>query len=206
MTAPPTDAVYFPEDVGPDRTLPWPSGTGDMAFAVRARGRSAGLTEAARRAIRSVDPAVPVYDVATMTDRVRAARRQLTLMLLILGVGAAATLALGVVGLYGVIAYLAALRAREIGIRMALGLTPGGAVRMLLYHGLAMVGVGTLLGGVGFLAFGQLLRTLSFGVRPLDHAALAAATAVTVGVGTLAILLAARRTARIDLRGALGGE
>jgi putative ABC transport system permease protein len=206
LTAPPTDAVYFPEDVGPDTTLPWPSGTADMAFAVQARGRASDLTLPIRRAIRSVDPAVPVYDVATMTERVSEASQQLGLMLLLLAVGAGATLALGVVGLYGVIAYLAALRTREIGIRIALGLTPSGAVRMLLYRGLAAVGVGALLGTVGFLAFGRLLRGLSFGVSPLDRAALLAAVLLAVGVGTAAVLLPAMRTTRIDLRAALSRE
>lgn len=141
-----------------------------------------------------------------MAGRVSDAGRRLTLVLLLLGVGAAATLALGVVGLYGVVAYVVALRSREIGIRIALGLTPAGAVRMLLAHGVIIVCAGVVLGGLGFTAFARLLRTVTYGGDALDLTALASAAAVVAVVATLAVWVPARRAGRVDLRIALGNE
>ncbi len=206
LTAPATDEVYFREDAPTGPNAPAPAAVRDMAFAVRTTAASPQLAAEVRRAIRGIAPSVPIYDLATMTTRATSARRSVSLMLLLIGVGAGATLVLGVVGLYGVIAYMATLRTPEIGIRIALGLTPRGAVRLLLAHGAAAVGVGAIVGVTAFAGFGRLLRTLSFGVSPVDPACVATAAAVTIIVAMLAVSIPARRAARIDLMRALGSE
>ena len=206
LTAPATSAVYFPEETGPDSTLVFPRGVRDMAFVVRTRGPEASVVADIRRAIHALDPAVPVYDVATMTERVARAGRRMTVVLLLLGAGAVATLALGVVGLYGVITYVVSLRSREIGIRIAIGLAPERATRMLLEQGTTIVAVGAVIGVGAFLLFARLLTDLVFGVPAVDRAAVAAASFVVVAVAMLATWLPARRAASVDLMTALKAD
>jgi ABC-type antimicrobial peptide transport system permease subunit len=120
------------------------------------------------------------------------------LALTLLAVGAAITLALGIVGLYGVIAYVVSLRSREISIRIALGLVPAAAVRMILRQGEAIVVAGAVAGVVVFMVFARLLTTLAFEVSALDPTTLMCSLAVVLLVATLATWLPARRAARVD--------
>ena len=107
-------------------------------------------------------------------------------------------LLLAAVGLYGLLAYSVAQRSREIGVRMALGATESGVVRLVLERSLLLVGAGTLIGLVGSLAVTRVLGSLLFEVRPTDPAALSAAAAVLVAVAFLATYLPARRATRVD--------
>jgi putative ABC transport system permease protein len=206
LTSAATSAVYFPEETGSDSTLVFPRGVRDMAFVVRTRGPDARATTDVRKAIHALDPSVPVYDVASMTERVARAGRRVTVVLLLLGAGALATLALGVVGLYGVITYVVSLRSREIGIRIAIGLAPERATRMLLGQGTAIVVVGAVIGVGAFLVFARLLTDLVFGVPVVDRAAIAAASSIVFAVAMLATWRPARRAARVDLMTALKAE
>src|SRR5205823_14971216 len=115
-----------------------------------------------------------------------------------LAIGSLATLALGVVGLYGVIAYVVGLRSREIGIRIALGLTPANATRMVMRQGETIVVAGAVIGVLVFLAFAKLLRSVTFEVSVADRSAVAAAAVVVLAVASLATWIPARRAARID--------
>jgi len=119
-------------------------------------------------------------------------------VLLLLGAGAAMTLALGVVGLYGVIAYLVSLRSREIGIRIALGLTPAHATSLIAREGGLVIAIGALAGTAIFLAFARLLRSLTYGVPLVDMVSVSVAIAIVVAVASAATWLPARRAARID--------
>jgi ABC-type antimicrobial peptide transport system permease subunit len=124
------------------------------------------------------------------------ARTSFTLVLLAIAGGMA--LLLGVIGIYGVIAYVVSQRAREIGIRSALGAKPGELERMFLLHGLALSGVGVLVGGVVAAGLGRLMSSVLFGVEPMDPAAYAAAIGVIVAAAALASYVPARRAANID--------
>jgi ABC-type antimicrobial peptide transport system permease subunit len=124
------------------------------------------------------------------------ARTSFTLVMLAIAGGMA--LLLGVVGIYGVIAYVVSQRTREIGIRLALGAKPGDLERMFLLHGLALSGVGILVGVVVAAGFGRLMSSVLFGVEPMDPAAYAAAIGVIVAAAALASYLPARRAAAID--------
>ena len=107
-------------------------------------------------------------------------------------------LLLGVIGIYGVIAYVVSQRTREIGIRSALGAEPRQLAQLFLLHGLALSGAGAVVGLVAAMALGRLMSSLLFGVSPLDPIAYVAAVGVTTVAATLASYLPARRAATID--------
>jgi ABC-type antimicrobial peptide transport system permease subunit len=124
------------------------------------------------------------------------ARTSFTLVMLAIAGGMA--LLLGVVGIYGVIAYVVSQRAREIGIRLALGAEPRRLEKMFLLHGLALSAVGVVVGLVGAAALGRAMSSLLFGVEPMDPAAYVGAIAVIFGAAALAAYVPARRAAAID--------
>jgi ABC-type antimicrobial peptide transport system permease subunit len=127
-------------------------------------------------------------------------------VLILLGTGAAMTLTLGIVGLYGVIAYVVNLRTREIGIRIALGLTPSNATRMIVRQGESVIVAGAVAGAVVFVGFARLLRSLTYGVSAVDLLSLGVALSIVVAVASLATWLPARRAARIDPAEALRND
>jgi ABC-type antimicrobial peptide transport system permease subunit len=101
-------------------------------------------------------------------------------------------------GLYGVMSYAVSRRRTEIGIRMALGAGPSGAVRLILLRVAVLVGFGVIVGAVLSIWAAGLVSTLLFGLQPRDPATLVAAAVVLSAVGGLAGWLPARRAARID--------
>jgi len=110
------------------------------------------------------------------------------------------------VGLYGVVAYVVGLRSREIAIRIALGLHPARAARMMVAHGEIIVLCGAVVGLGIFVGFAKLLRGLAFEVPAADPISLLAAGATVLAVATLATWIPARRAARIDPASVLKGE
>jgi ABC-type antimicrobial peptide transport system permease subunit len=164
------------------------------------------LTALAESAIREIDRNVPVVEVTPMSKLVSKAGARMKFVLVLLAAGAAATLALGVVGLYGVIAYVVGLRSREIGIRIALGLEPSHAARMILKDGERIIVAGAVVGLLVFIAFARLLDSLTFDVSVLDCSAVATSAAIVLVVATVATWLPARRAARIDPTEALKSD
>ena len=127
--------------------------------------------------------------------------RQLTATmaaLVMLGIAAAMALALGVIGIYGVIAYVVAQRSREIGIRLALGAAPAGLMRMFVRQGLVLTTIGAAVGLVTAVALTQWMSSLLFGVERLDPPTYAAVLGVLGMAAALASYLPARRAAAID--------
>src|SRR5439155_7380216 len=114
----------------------------DMAFIIRTRRSAASLAPELRREIQALDATVPLLELEPLREHVQKAGRRMRFVLVLLGTGAAMTLALGIVGLYGVIAYVVNLRSREIGIRIALGLAPSHATRLVVRQGEAVVFAG----------------------------------------------------------------
>lgn len=177
-----------------------------MALVVRTAGPPAAVVPAVRRAVRALDPEVPVFDVAPMDDVVRASTARLALALTLLGAAAAVTLVLGAVGLYGVLAYAVAVRTREFGVRAALGAGPGALARSVVGRGLAVSAGGVGAGLVLLAAAAPLLRAFLYGVTAADPATLAGAVLALVGTGALASWLPARRAARVPPAEALRAE
>src|SRR5262249_15599569 len=151
-----------------------------------------------RNAIREIDPALPVYEMITMDERLSnsvAARR---FNLLLLGGFAALALLLAGVGVYGVISYVASQRTREIGIRMALGAQRADIARLFIKQGMAVVMLGTALGLLGALALTRLMSSLLFNVGANDPLTFSCVALLLSLVALAACYLPARRAARID--------
>jgi ABC-type antimicrobial peptide transport system permease subunit len=110
------------------------------------------------------------------------------------------------VGLYGLLSYGVAQRSREIGVRVALGATGPGVVRLVLRGSMMLVGTGTIIGLVGSLVVTRVLGSLLFEVRPTDPPALTAAAGMLLTVALLASYIPARRATRVDPMAALRAE
>jgi ABC-type antimicrobial peptide transport system permease subunit len=113
-------------------------------------------------------------------------------------IAAVVALLLGVVGLYGVIAYISAQRTREIGIRMALGAQRRDVARLFVRHGLWLTTLGVALGIGAALGFTRLMSSLVFGIRTTDLVTYLTVSASLGGVALLATYVPARRAARVD--------
>ncbi|HET8697758.1 MAG TPA: FtsX-like permease family protein, partial [Gammaproteobacteria bacterium] len=175
------------------------AGTPSVAFAIRSeRAGTASLTEEIRQAIRSVNGSVPVGLERTMQDVYAGSLARTSFTLVLLAIAGGMALLLGVVGIYGVVAYVVAQRAREIGIRSALGAAPRELERMFVLHGLRLSALGAAVGLVAAVALGRVLSSLLFGVSPMDPVAYAGALGVTLAAAALASYVPARRAAAID--------
>jgi ABC-type antimicrobial peptide transport system permease subunit len=174
-------------------------GTPIVTFAVRSeRAGTAALAEEIRQAVRSVNASIPVAEERTMRQLYAGSLARTSFTLVMLAIAGGMALALGIVGIYGVIAYVVAQRAREIGIRSALGAEPRQLKRMFLLHGLALTAAGAAVGCAAALGLGRLMSSVLFGVGPSDPVAYVAALGVTIAAAALASYLPARRAATID--------
>jgi ABC-type antimicrobial peptide transport system permease subunit len=106
---------------------------------------------------------------------------------------------LSAIGLYGVLAYFVTQRAREIGVRLAVGSTPGGIVGLVLREGLSMAIAGVALGALGCLAFGRLVASHLYGVKPSDPWVMLLTTVTLCTVAAFACIIPARRAAHVDV-------
>ncbi|HEY2294675.1 MAG TPA: ABC transporter permease [Thermoanaerobaculia bacterium] len=170
----------------------------DMVLVVRAAGAPGPLAAAVRRAVRSVDPGLPLYRVRTMEQVISdsLALRRLNLWLLALFAGIA--LALSAAGLYGVISYLVAQRTREIGMRMALGAQARDVIALVMRQGSRLTAIGIVAGLLGALALTRWLESLLDGVSARDPFTFLGIAALLVAVALLASWLPARRAARVE--------
>jgi predicted permease len=174
-------------------------GTPIVTFAIRSeRAGTAALVAEIRQAVHSVNASIPVAEERTMRDLYAGSLARTSFTLVMLAIAGGMALLLGIVGIYGVIAYVVSQRTREIGIRAALGAEPRQLKRTFLLHGLALSGVGAAVGLVAAIALARLMSSLLFGVSPLDPIAYAVAIGVTVGAAALASYVPARRAATID--------
>jgi putative ABC transport system permease protein len=174
-------------------------GTPSVTLAIRSeRAGTASLAEEIRQAVRSVSPTMPVIAERTMRDVYAGSLARMSFTLVMLAIAGGMALLLGVVGIYGVIAYVVSQRTREIGIRLALGAEPRQLGNVFLLHGLTLSAAGALIGLFAAMAVGRSLSSLLYGVGPLDPAAYVAAIGVIITAATLASYVPARRAAAID--------
>ncbi len=169
------------------------------AFVVRSdQSGTAGLLDEVQRAVWSVNASLPLAETSTMAtiyDR-SMARTSFTLVMLAIAGGMA--LVLGIVGIYGVIAYAVSQRSREIGIRAALGARPGELKEMFVRNALTLAGVGVVIGLSAAAGLTRLMKSLLFGISPLDPVTYAAVPVVLIAAAALASYLPARRAAIVD--------
>jgi ABC-type antimicrobial peptide transport system permease subunit len=174
-------------------------GTPFIAYVVRSeRAGTASLVAEIRQAVWSVNGDLPVFLVRTVQDLYSGSLAQTSFMLVMLAIAAAMALSLGVVGIYGVMAYVISQRTREIGIRLALGAQPAALKRMFMLDGLALVAVGVAAGLAAAVALTRLMSSLLFGVSPLDATTYVAALGVLLAAAALASYVPARRAATVD--------
>lgn len=164
------------------------------------------LAGAVRRAVLEIDPGQPIDDLRPLQTRIDdslvAHRSPAILAALFSGVA----LLLAALGTYGVLAYAVSQREREIGVRLALGAQPRQVLGQFLRQGAVLLAVGLLLGLGGTWAAGLAMRTLLFGISPMDLTVLAATAGVLLGVVFFALYLPSLRAARTDPMIALRAE
>ena len=193
LTSAPTPARYMLADQVPYA----PDG---FSFVIRTRRAqdAAAILDAARKVVQRATPDVAVQEATTMSQVLAKAvgpARQLVSLLAIL---TALALALGAVGVYGVISHFVTRRNRDWGIRMALGLPPSRVLTSVVSHGAGLVAIGIAVGILGVVALRRVLASFLYGIGGTDPVALAGATAVLLVVGVVAALLPARRASRTD--------
>ncbi|MEX2263378.1 MAG: ABC transporter permease [Bryobacteraceae bacterium] len=170
----------------------------DMWLLVRTQGETQPLAAAVRREIHGLDPNVPVDRVDTMARALAESVALPRFRSLLMAVFAATALLLAAIGIYGVIAYSVAQRTQEIGVRMALGATPGGVLRLVIGQGGRLAFVGIALGLAGAFGVTRVLEKMLFGVSASDTVTFASAALVLGAVAIVASLIPALRAARVD--------
>ncbi len=183
-----------------------PAGWGTLLVKTRDGGDPRALAPALRDAIRSVDPQQPISNLRTLEDAVARSIAPQTLTMRVLAAFAIAALALAAMGVYGVVAFQVADRAREIALRIALGARAGDVLWMVTRQGLAPVAAGLAIGLAGAAALTRFLRGLLFDVGAADPLTFAATATLLLTAAVLACLLPARRAARTEPSLVLQGE
>ncbi|HEY6971628.1 MAG TPA: ABC transporter permease [Candidatus Angelobacter sp.] len=172
--------------------------SGLMDVVVRTEGAPEALLPAIRQKIREIDSDLALANVRTMDEWISNSAAQPRLNAMLLGVFSAIALLIAAIGIYGVLAYSANQRTREIGLRMALGAQPGNILRLIVGEGMrfALIGVGVgLLCSIGF---GRAVSTLVYGVSVHDPATFAGVAILLTGVALAACVFPARRAAQVD--------
>jgi putative ABC transport system permease protein len=190
-------ALYYPSP-----TRVWPR----MDLVVRTTVEPTSIVAEVRQAVRRLDPGIPISNVRTETDWVSANAAQPRLNAVLLGIFSVVALLIAGVGVYGILAYSVSQRTREIGLRMALGASRGGVLRLVVAEGMivGLIGVGVGLGGA--LALGRAIASIVFGVPVHDPATFLGVTGVLLTVALAACLLPAARASRVDPQIALRGD
>ena len=177
-----------------------------VGYAVRTdRIGSATLLKEIQQAVWSVNASLPVANVRTLDEMRAESMAQTSFALVMLAIAAAVALLLGVVGIYGVVAYVAAQRTREIGIRMALGADRGAVRRLFVRQGLVLTGSGIAIGLVAAALVTRVMAALLFGVSATDPVTYVAVATGLAATALVAAYLPARRAARLDPAVALRG-
>ena len=168
-------------------------------FVIRTnRAGTESLLADARQAIWSVDANLPVHLVRTLQEVFDRSLARTSFTLVLLAIAGVMALLLGVIGIYGVIAYAVSQRTREIGIRIALGAPPGGLQRMFVRQGLLLASIGAVLGLGAAGGMTRWMKSLLFGISALDPATYALVAAILVAAAALASYLPARRATAVN--------
>jgi len=200
LTQPPTEIVYWPML---NESYRWRA----MAYAVRStRVGTPGFVRELEQAVWSVNPNLPLASVQTLEEIQASSMTQTSFALVMLGIAAIVALLIGMVGIYGAVAYAAAQRTREIGVRMALGAQIGDVRAMFLRRGLWLTAIGIAIGIGIALVLTRVMSAFLFGVGATDPITYAAVSVVLAGMTLVATYLPARRASRVDPVVALRAE
>ncbi|MBO0800405.1 MAG: FtsX-like permease family protein, partial [Blastocatellia bacterium] len=168
-------------------------------FSIRSlRAGSEGLVNEIRGAVLSVAPNLPLAEVNTLDYYYTRSMARTSFTLVMLAVAGGMALFLGIVGLYGVIAYSVSQRRREIGIRMALGAVKSNVLNLIISQGIKLALIGVAIGLAGALGLTRLLSGLLYGVKPDDPLTLVTVSALLMAVALFASYIPARQAAKVD--------
>ncbi len=185
----PVGAYYFPNSQQP---------ADGFTFALKTTADPDSVVRALRAEISRLDPDLAVFDVHTMSERIDLSLSSRRTSMLLANAFGGVALFLASLGIYGVLAYLVAQRTREIGIRVALGSTSAGILRLVLREAFELVAIGLILGVAGAASLQRAVASEIYGVRPLDPLVLASVMALLAIVALAACSVPARRAIRVD--------
>jgi ABC-type antimicrobial peptide transport system permease subunit len=196
------EAETTPQVYVPQAQMPYPG----LTIVVRTPGEPGQVKDAIDRALHEVDPSLAAHDVRSLADVAgkSLARQRFGMMLVV--IFAISSLALAVIGVYGVIALSVSQRRRELGVRLALGAQAADVVRLVVADGMVMTGTGLVVGVVGALLLSRVMASLLYGVSATDPLLFAGAAVTVLAVALVACYLPARRASRVDPTIALRAE
>lgn len=169
-----------------------------LGVAMRTSGSPSALLGVFQQVLREVDPEQSYWRLRTAADALAEEEEKPRFLVTLMSLLAAIAVTLASVGLYGVLAYSVTRRSRELGIRMALGAARRRVRRMVMLEGVAVAGLGVVIGVVGGLATTRLIQGLLYGVEPHDPATFAVTATLFLALATVASLLPAGRATRVD--------
>lgn len=178
----------------------------EQTLVVKARAPFSTMAPAIKQGVEALGPGRPVFDIKPMQEIVATSLDGTRFTMLVLSGFAAGSLLLAGVGLSGTLAYLTSQRTQEFGVRLALGATAAGILRLVLGEGLVLTAAGTSLGLAGAIAVTRTLRGLLYGVTPLDGTTITGAVGLLGAVALMAVALPAWRASRVDPTTALRAE
>lgn len=177
-----------------------------LALVVRTKGNPRNAIETVRTAVREVSPQLAIKDIRTFSHVVSLSLARQRFSMTLIAAFATLALTLAVVGLYGVLSLLVGQRSREIGVRLALGASRQDVMRLVVWEGSRIAGVGVVIGVLGALAMTRVLSSMVYEVGTRDFATFAGATLVVIVVSLSAAAFPARRASRLDPNVALASE
>ena len=186
----PIPSVYIPIAVMRN----WPF----YSLVFRHSGSSTPIIASARRAVHDIDATIPITNVKSLEDVVSTATAPARWSTTLLGVFAGVALVTAILGVFGLLSYTVTQRARELGIRIALGASSSGVQRLVMLRGLALVGAGLAVGLAGALILTRFMQSLLYGVTPTDRITFVGVSALLVLAAAAASFIPARRATRID--------
>jgi ABC-type antimicrobial peptide transport system permease subunit len=169
-----------------------------MVLLVKSGQEASALVSAVRGIVASIDKEQPIFRIATMQEVVNASVSTRRITLILLGLFSGLALVLAGIGIYGVISYSVAQRAREIGIRMALGAQQGDVLRMVLAQGGKISAAGIVIGSAVSFGLTRLMANLLYSVSAVDPATFVVVALMLALIAMVASYIPARRTLRVD--------
>jgi putative ABC transport system permease protein len=178
-----------------------------LTYVIRSqRAGAAGFVDEVRQAVQAVDRNLPLARVRTVEQIAAASMAQTSFALVMLALAAAVSLLLGIVGIYGVVSYIAAQRTREIGVRLALGAQTGDVTTLFVRHGLGLAAAGLAIGVAVAAGLSSLMSSMLFGVKGIDPLTYAIGSAGLAAVVIASAYVPSRRAARMDPVAALRAD
>lgn len=179
--------------------VPYPYGaTANTGLMIRVNANPAGITSAAREAIRASDPALPLFNVQTMEDLRAGTFWQFRLFGQMFGIFGAVALFLAAIGVYGVLAFSVSQRTQEMGVRIALGASRSDVLRLVVRQGVGLAAIGVVFGLAGAFGITRVIETLLYNVTPTDPLSFAGVATFLTLIAIVASYVPARRATTVD--------